>query len=762
MEGDGLDDLFPPQEVMAQFDVFESSHGENMEPYIPEIHHERVDVDLTLPTDTNDDPPKKRSQDAPHDTSATKRVKVGDQESISGGMPQTGSSSLARASPRMETVPLVQKLSPLAITSLPPESSPETVFMANIGSRSENIVHKDVHNEDISMTASPVAVGSSPSQDPERNISSTTVIPTNSENEQSSTLQRSSKQCLICRSKKGSVVLCVGCWIPVHTACIQGNKYCGSCTIALTSRQVDRTLSDNEPRAAAIARGIAFLISITSNSDKFKLVGHVAALHLHELAASASPYVKQLVEQLIPTYSRQWLTATLIQVQSDMLKPKDIVTIIAGLVGLQNAHMSNGVVGALRDQALKYTVVDFLGWDPKTEVPEKAKFAALCGACGLRPARNASRCCNRPVTFPSVFERFRSSLVVACHAELVGVPIGCTLLEVFAHWGRLRELYLKRPISMFDQAVYCDQWKMICTALDILSAYGTRRLPLQLLEPEFNILCNVDQLERWLEYGNVDIFGLALYSLSLFPPSPNLTSVVEVWQDALVHKQDPSLGCWVVQAEFLPLVDILRYKTTVSCLKALIPRRPVGFGPCHVDFWAYLQEWARHKAIPCEITTSSRRFGNLRDLYRAQVVTADIESNPLKAAVQVYLSSRTKHQKHEGSATTAGVHRVTSKGWARYSRESGRHDTPIANTALTMNDLSIFDGLKFADGEVIDLSQPSGPTSASMEDAVDVEDVLDDDDEEDDDEGDGHDVVQIDAPDGKDGPEDLEEWEVNS
>ncbi|RHY31029.1 hypothetical protein DYB32_003824 [Aphanomyces invadans] len=460
--------------------------------------------------------------------------------------------------------------------------------------------------------------------------------------------------------------------------------------------------------------------------------------------------------------------------------------------------MSNGVVGALRDQALKYTVVDFLGWDPKTEVPEKAKFAALCGACGLRPARNASRCCNRPVTFPSVFERFRSSLVVACHAELVGVPIGCTLLEVFAHWGRLRELYLKRPISMFDQAVYCDQWKMICTALDILSAYGTRRLPLQLLEPEFNILCNVDQLERWLEYGNVDIFGLALYSLSLFPPSPNLTSVVEVWQDALVHKQDPSLGCWVVQAEFLPLVDILRYKTTVSCLKYVMifitwlqridlyvmqsvdSKATGGFRPMSRGFLGVFARMGTSQGHPVRdhyVVAALRQPPRslpstyepfyvalvvLLMLEQAQVVTADIESNPLKAAVQVYLSSRTKHQKHEGSATTAGVHRVTSKGWARYSRESGRHDTPIANTALTMNDLSIFDGLKFADGEVIDLSQPSGPTSASMEDAVDVEDVLDDDDEEDDDEGDGHDVVQIDAPDGKDGPEDLEEWEVNS
>ncbi|RHY82031.1 hypothetical protein DYB31_007494, partial [Aphanomyces astaci] len=211
-----------------------------------------------------------------------------------------------------------------------------------------------------------------------------------------------------------------------------------------------------------------------------------------------------------------------------------------------------------------YTAVDFLGWNPTTESIDKVKFPALCGGCGLRPARlHLPQCCNRPVTVPSTFERFRAAIVVAAHAEQVGVSIGCTFLDVFAQWGRLRPAYIKHPTTAYDQAVLTDQWKMICTVLDVLSVHGTRLLPPQLLELELTVLSNIDQLQRWLTLGNVDLFGMALYSLTLFPYTG---SVVDVCQDVLVETQHPTLGYWGLHDDVIPFLDLLRFKTTVSCL----------------------------------------------------------------------------------------------------------------------------------------------------------------------------------------------------
>ncbi|RLO10821.1 hypothetical protein DYB28_011453 [Aphanomyces astaci] len=359
---------------------------------------------------------------------------------------------------------------------------------------------------------------------------------------------------------------------------------------------------------------------------------------------------------------------------------------------LHHAHMPNGLVASLQSHAQKYNVVDFLGWNPTTESIDKVKFPALCGGCGLRPARlHLPQCCNRPVTVPSTFERFRAAIVVAAHAEQVGVSIGCTFLDVFAQWGRLRPAYIKHPTTAYDQAVLTDQWKMICTVLDVLSVHGTRLVPPQLLELELAVLSNIDQLQRWLTLGNVDLFGMALYSLTLFP---HTGSVVDVCQDVLVETQHPTLGYWGLHDDVIPFLDLLRFKTT------------------------------------------------------GQVGTSDESNNPLLAAVQQYLSTRAVGKQSEQPPVPVG--QGGSSGWKRYTRECVRHVAPVvSHAALTMNDLSIFEGLKFDNGEVFDLSQAT--TGTTLDDAIDVEEVDDDDDDED--------QVEQDAI----GQEDLEEdWQVTS
>ncbi|RHZ28062.1 hypothetical protein DYB31_014195, partial [Aphanomyces astaci] len=126
--------------------------------------------------------------------------------------------------------------------------------------------------------------------------------------------------------------------------------------------------------------------------------------------------------------------------------------------------------------------------------------------------------------------------------------------------------------------------------------------------------------------------------------------------------------------------------------------------------------------------------------------TSDESNNPLLAAVQQYLSTRAVGKQSEQPPVPVG--QGGSSGWKRYTRECVRHVAPVvSHAALTMNDLSIFEGLKFDNGEVFDLSQAT--TGTTLDDAIDVEEVDDDDDDED--------QVEQDAI----GQEDLEEdWQV--
>ncbi|KAF0685843.1 Aste57867_22318 [Aphanomyces stellatus] len=737
-------ELFPEQETLNPFDPAndEDMEADEDEPFLPASHN--MEIDLTHSDDNAESPPpQKRPTEIDDISSSTKRFKSDGEVPLRASSPiNSAGSSLGRGSPRLDSSPLVQSLPKLEI---PPPAALTPAFPTKQEEHSLNVMSNEYADtkpviadnttpgevkEDTSSVnaegASSVSdeVGEAqdvkarfdshaPTQQTQPKAEGTAAAST------TSPLQRSFKACLLCRSKKGTVVLCVGCWIPVHSACIQGKKYCGSCTIALTSRTAD-DVTPEDPKLIAIVKGLGYMNSITSNPNQFKLVGHVASLHLYELATIAPLQIKAHAQKFIPQYSQQWLAAKLLEVKSaDKLSTKDITNSIVGLFGLKKSNLSNALVDAIQEHANHYSVVDFLGWDPKSETPV-TKYSNLCGGCGLRILRSQPKClaCNRSLVFPSKFEGFRASVIVAYHAEQVGISIGCSLLQVFAHWPVLRKAYIKAANTNYDQALCSDQWKMICSILDILSMHGTRRLPRQLLDTEFSILSNQDLLRRWMVSGNLDLFGTALYCLQLFPPTTEISSLVDAWQAILLQKQHPTAGSWGYQDAVFPFVDILRYKSTYSCIKALMPMRFHGFGPSHVDFWAYLQEWARQKAIPCGVVTSSRRFGNLRDLYRSQVISED-DSNPLHAAVQMHLKGR-KQMPQAGH-----VVRVSS-GWKRYTCDVWDKPTlDAAGNALTMNDLSIFDGLKFEDGEVIDLSNAGG-----MLDDGDGGDVVEDDDDE--------------------------------
>ncbi|KDO34182.1 hypothetical protein SPRG_19028 [Saprolegnia parasitica CBS 223.65] len=530
------------------------------------------------------------------------------------------------------------------------------------------------------------------------------------------------KPCWLCGRNDGLILPCMGCLISVHAECIGGHQLCGSCRITQAAPAFD-PVATNDPTTAAMVRGIAYIHSVMSKPDLFSLVGHVSVLHLLELAVHAPPAVKPMAEYYIPQFTQRWLRDKLVDVVTKKLSTKDLINAIVGLYSLKRANVSNGLVEAIAVQIAQHSVVDLLGWDPRRELPN-VRYSNLCGGCGIRNDRRVVKCkCGRLCSFPSLYEGFRSTFVIVYHAEQVGIPIGCSIVDVIQHWPVLRKCYITNPASVQENTLYGEQLKMICSLLDLLSNHGTRLFHPSLFELEHKLLFNADMLRKWMNSTMYDQLGTALHCMQLFSATSPAHQQVIATCRTFTHKY----------------VDILRYKATHSCVKALMSPIVSGFGPSHVDVHAYLQQWTPTPHMtPAGIPIQHRHFDNLRKIYKGhfEIGKPDDDGNTFRAAIQQHLSNLLQK-------TTETDPVVTPRGWQRYTRDVWDRDTVIESyNVLTMSDLSIFDGLKFEDGEVL-VAADEAAANAQDDDLL----INDDEDDDDDDMIDTDSVILVDDDD---------------
>ncbi|KAG7400802.1 hypothetical protein PHYBOEH_004316 [Phytophthora boehmeriae] len=410
--------------------------------------------------------------------------------------------------------------------------------------------------------------------------------------------------CLIC-GEKGDIFTCNGgCGLHVHRACVGENaifpfvvgQLCGSCYIMQQNRVSAEDLTKGGATALSVRRAILSANLETNNQMNFDKIGHLASLRLSEIGSIAGYPIKPFAEKFIEPYLQRWIREKLLNVERWMMNVREVFTVMIGLYSLKRAciahNMLEKVVGLI--QARKLTVTDYFGWHPAIEGPT-VRCSSLCAICGIRNLPEVDHCsrCHHKLAFPSVFTKFSGSILAAFYAEQLGIQLGATTLDVFAHTNTVRGMYtgllgIDSEGVMWGQ--FADQLRMIFSFLDVMSDFGALQLNPDLFVPEVNIIFNAAYVNQAMIANEYEVVGKFLQCMKLFgrEKSAENSNMIVSCERFLLFKQLPN-GSWCKVGA--GMVD--QYKATVTCSKALLTPVFRGHGPISHEFQRLLEKWAR-------------------------------------------------------------------------------------------------------------------------------------------------------------------------
>ncbi|KAL4133308.1 hypothetical protein PRIC2_003627 [Phytophthora ramorum] len=421
------------------------------------------------------------------------------------------------------------------------------------------------------------------------------------------TSNKAEEPCVVC-GKKGDIFTCNGgCGLHAHPACIGEDaifpfvvgQLCGSCFIVQQNRASPEDLTKGGPNALSVRRAILCVNLETNKNMNFDKFGHLASLRLGEIGSIAGYPIKPFAEKFVEPYLQRWVREKLTTTDKWMLNVREVFTVMIGLYSLKRACIAHGLHTKVIElmKARKFTVMDYFGWHPAIEGPS-VRCSSLCAICGIRNAPETDVCsrCNHKLVFPTVFTKYISTLLAAFYAEQVGVPLGASTLDVFAHTHTVRALY--KGLRPFDSdgvewAGFTDQLRMIFGFLDIMSNFGTLQLNPDLFVPEINIIFNAAYVNQAMINNEFEVVGKFLQCMKLFGQAKSTENVnlITSCERYLLFKHLPN-GSWCK----INGSTVDQYKATVTCSKALLTPEFRGYGPVSYDFQRLLEKWARNAA----------------------------------------------------------------------------------------------------------------------------------------------------------------------
>ncbi|UIZ29411.1 hypothetical protein KXD40_003121 [Peronospora effusa] len=543
------------------------------------------------------------------------------------------------------------------------------------------------------------------------------------------------ESCLVC-GLKGDIFTCNGgCELHVHPACIGEEaifpfvvgQLCGSCFIVQQNRASPEDLTKGGPNALSVRRAILCVNLETNSNANFDKFGHLASLRLAEIGSIAGYPIKPFAEKFVEPYLQlltnthfalqRWIREKLTTTDKWMLNVRGVFTVtvlrlhyfelkllidycwLIDICSLKRAGIAHGLHHKVIDlmKSRKFTVMDYFGWHPAIECPT-VRCSSLCAFCGIRNAPEVDLCsrCHHKLVFPTTFTKYISTLLAAFYAEQVGIPLGASTLDVFAHTNTVRGLY--KGLRPFDAdgvvwELFTDQLsellRMIFGFLDIMSNFGTLQLNPDLFVPEVNIIFNPAYVNQAMITNEFEVVGKFLQCMKLFGLAKSMENenMIESCERYLLFKHLPN-GSWCKSNG--STVD--QYKATVTCSKALLNPEFRGYGPISLNFQRLLEKWARNSSPklpstamaggkqPTEITKLKRlvsgvivkantqvRLKRLEAMYERQIAPKGCDSS-LESLMTERMKQLLKAKKLENSAKSvtstedkAGVDGINEK-----------------------------------------------------------------------------------------------------
>ena len=289
-------------------------------------------------------------------------------------------------------------------------------------------------------------------------------------------------------------------------------------------------------RDAAIERGLKFIGRIASNPQNFSRWGHDLIFCFYTIShTSKNARLRAMARSMAEHYARQW--------RHDHPDPPtdDAEELFLFVTGADVADRTLGADAALRQRvrlaAQKFSVVDFLRFDPLHEAPP-ADVPELCSKCNYQNPRATIACqkCHTSLTFRNPYDLWLDSLLITHQGDIYGVKLGASYVDVL-QWITTMRPY---PPPGEDQQAFDDVAYTVTHIIYTLNDYHTYRLSPAWLPQEFGYLKNyIRKAESYQDWELLGEFVDALRAFGEDESAPEIRAAM----DYLLSHQNPD-GSW--------------------------------------------------------------------------------------------------------------------------------------------------------------------------------------------------------------------------
>lgn len=289
-------------------------------------------------------------------------------------------------------------------------------------------------------------------------------------------------------------------------------------------------------RDVAVERGLQFIDRIAADPKNFSRWGHDLILCFYTISNTAkNAKLRAMAQSMVERYTRQW------RHEHPDPPTDDPAALFLFTTGAEVADWVLGVNAALKQRtqlaAQRFSVVDFLRFDPQQEPPPK-DFPELCPKCDYQNPRGVTVClkCKTPLTFRDPYDVWLDALIMTHQGDAYGVKLGATYPEVLRWISTMRPY----PPPGDDEQAFNDVAYAITHVIYTLNDYHTYRLSPVWLPQEFLYLKkNIRVAERYQDWELLGEFMDALRAFGENESAPE----IRTGMNYLLSQQNPD-GSW--------------------------------------------------------------------------------------------------------------------------------------------------------------------------------------------------------------------------
>ena len=291
-------------------------------------------------------------------------------------------------------------------------------------------------------------------------------------------------------------------------------------------------------RDAALERGLNFIYHTASDPAVFAEMGHDLLWCFYSISATAkNPKLAEMARKMGHERALEWRRRhTIVPPKSDVDEISDLLfgSDAADRLGARDP----GFKEQLRQAVRKYSVTDFLLFDPARE-PPPSDIPEQCVRCKHWNDRGVTVCghCGAPLSMRNRYDVWTDALITTYSGEIYGVPLGGPYRDVI-RWISVMRPYPART-TLSTNAFY-DVNNAITHVIYTLNDYNRYQLSPQWLPEEYRYLTS--NLEEAIKLQDAESLGEFLDTLRDFGMTER-DPLIRIGVDYALSKQNPD-GSW--------------------------------------------------------------------------------------------------------------------------------------------------------------------------------------------------------------------------